>query len=421
MRTPPKKLVRKPRRPTPIVDAMEERFRWLRSFAAVEGDSEDVTSEKVAALIVAGGCTVAGVLWTAMYAAVFGWSFITALPAIFVVVVGLALLVSHLTGNHRIAVLAQIVFIMGITTLIQLAIGGVAESGFVMAWALIGPLTALLFFPIRTAVPWILVYVGLLLATVMLDGRLEGRPEVTEGVRTFFLATNLSVSAIVLFSFAGYFVRAAVEERARANGLLLNVLPREVAPLLRDGAGVIADEFPSASVLFADIVGSTPLFAELEPAEAVDWLNEVFTTFDELVEQRGLEKIRTIGDNYMVASGVPTPRDDHAEVLVDLGLAMLDAVERIPPRNGRTLGFRIGVNSGPMVAGVIGTTKFHYDVWGDTVNCAARMESHGEVGRLQIAEGTHVLVQDRFSCVPRGTIDIKGKGPMATWWVERPA
>ena len=409
-----------PPSPRPIVRRMTTILERVRSFAAVEGDTEEVTSEKVAAFIVAGGCTTAGIAWTVMYASVFGWGLTTALPALFVIGVGLAMAVSHFTGNHRIVVVAQIVFIMGVTTAIQVSIGGLADSGFVMAWALIGPLTALLFFPIRQAVPWVVAYVGLLLVAILTDGRLQGSGvEVDEGVRTFFFATNLSVSALVLFAFAGYFVRTAVDERARANALLLNVLPREVAPLLRDGAGVIADEYESASVLFADIVDSTPLFAELEPAEAVEWLNEVFTTFDELVEQRGLEKIRTIGDNYMVASGVPTPRDDHAEVLVDLGLAMLDAVERVPARNGRKLGFRIGVNSGPMVAGVIGTTKFHYDVWGDTVNCAARMESHGEVGRLQVAEGTFRLIGGEFVCTPRGEIEIKGKGPMATWWVER--
>ncbi|NND84769.1 MAG: adenylate/guanylate cyclase domain-containing protein [Acidimicrobiia bacterium] len=398
---------------------MEAWMQRLRGFAAVEGDSEDITSEKVAALIVAGACTAAGVLWTLMYFVVFGWGLTTALPAGFVLAVGLALVISHVTGNHRIVVVAQIVCIMGITTAIQLSIGGLADSGFVMAWALIGPLTALLFFPVRRAVPWILLYVALLLVMVFADGRLGGTgPDVSEGVRTFFFATNLSVSALVLFAFAGYFVGTAVEERARANELLLNVLPKEVAPLLKAGHGVIAEEYPSASVMFADIVGSTPLFAELEPAEAVDWLNEVFTEFDALVEERGLEKIRTIGDNYMVAAGVPTPRSDHAEVLVDLGLAILEVVDRIPGREGHSLQFRVGINSGPMVGGVIGTTKFHYDVWGDAVNCAARMESQGAPGRVQIAEGTHRLVRDRFMCVPRGEIEVRGRGPMPTWWVE---
>lgn len=197
----------------------------------------------------------------------------------------------------------------------------------------------------------------------------------------------------------------------------MNVLPKEIASVLKAGDRTIADYFDSASVLFADIVGSTPLFAEMGPKEIVDWLNEIFSMFDGLVEGYGLEKIRTIGDNYMVASGVPKPRPDHADAISLLALDMLRGLEEVPPRNGNKVNFRIGINSGPVVAGVIGKTKFHYDLWGDTVNTASRMESHGDPGRIQITGETYQLLKGKFVCEPRGSVLIKGKGEMATWFL----
>ena len=197
----------------------------------------------------------------------------------------------------------------------------------------------------------------------------------------------------------------------------MNVLPKEITLILKEEDRTIADYFDSASVLFADIVGSTPLFAKMDPEEIVDWLNEIFSMFDRLVEKHRLEKIRTIGDNYMVAAGVPQPRFDHASAIVRLGLDMLQGLEDVAPRNGNKVNFRIGINSGPMAAGVIGKTKFHYDLWGDTVNTASRMESHGEPGRIHITDETYKLLEEQFLCEPKGAVPIKGKGEMATWYV----
>jgi len=155
-----------------------------------------------------------------------------------------------------------------------------------------------------------------------------------------------------------------------------------VATILKNEDQTIAEHFESASILFADVVGFTPLSAEMSPAEMVGLLDEIFSYFDSLVDKYGLEKIRTVGDNYMVASGVPRPREDHAQALADMALEMVGYISRQPSQNGRSLNFRIGLNSGPMVGGVIGRRKFHYDVWGDTVNTAGRMESHGVPGKI---------------------------------------
>ncbi len=206
-------------------------------------------------------------------------------------------------------------------------------------------------------------------------------------------------------------------ERAESERLLLNILPEPVAQRLKVEPGVIADRYEAASVLFADIVGFTPLSETLTAEEMVEWLNEVYSAFDAFVQNHGVEKIRTIGDGYMVAAGVPFPRDDHAAGITRLALDIKAYFEVLPPVHGHAANFRIGINSGPVVAGVIGTHKFQYDLWGDSVNTAARMESHGVPGRIQITAATHELIKDQFSCEPRGPIEVKGKGAMETWFV----
>jgi class 3 adenylate cyclase len=211
------------------------------------------------------------------------------------------------------------------------------------------------------------------------------------------------------------------EERTESERLLLNILPGAIAERLKTEPGIIADRFDSVSVLFSDIVGFTPLSETLSAREMVEWLNEVYSVIDSLVQEHNVEKIRTIGDGYMVAAGVPFPRDDHAAALTRLALDMKTHFATLPPVNGRRVSFRIGISSGPVVGGVIGTHKFQYDIWGDTVNTAARMESHGVPGRIHISAATHDLIGQDFICESRGTIDVKGKGEMETWFVEQVA
>jgi guanylate cyclase len=221
----------------------------------------------------------------------------------------------------------------------------------------------------------------------------------------------------VVFVFAGYFVARATSERRRADALLLNTLPKEIVPILKSGQKTIAEHHERCSIMFCDIVGSTPLFADLKPAEVVDWLNEVFSMFDQLVQKHSVEKIRTIGDNYMVAAGVPIARDDHARALASLALDMTDGLKQLPERNGKRIEFRLGINSGPVVAGVIGKSKFQYDLRGDAVNVASRMEQHGESGKVHISAATHDLIKNDFECESRSVIEIKGKGEMETWFL----
>ncbi len=228
---------------------------------------------------------------------------------------------------------------------------------------------------------------------------------------------SVCVTSLFLIGYVAILSYNLERRRRQADQLLLNILPRRIAEQLEYVPDrIVAEHVPSASVLFADLAGFTPLSAGMTATDLVRLLNEVFSAFDQLVEQRGLEKIKTIGDCYMVAAGVPEPRDDHAGILVDLALAMQECVAG-RTFMGRDLRFRVGINSGPLVAGVIGRKKFIYDLWGDTVNTASRMESHGVGGRIQVTEATRAMIEGQFCCEPRGVIPVKGKGDMPTWFV----
>ena len=203
-------------------------------------------------------------------------------------------------------------------------------------------------------------------------------------------------------------------EREKSERLLLNVLPRTIADRLKESEDVIADAFPDASVLFADIVGFTPYADRTPPEDVVRLLNTLFSVFDDLADRYGLEKIKTLGDAYMVAGGIPEPRPDHAEAIAEMALAMKDEIEA-RAREGLDLRVRIGIATGPVIAGVIGRRKFIYDLWGDTVNTASRMESHGVAGGIQVTATTYERLRDSFSLERRGEIEVKGKGRMATY------
>jgi class 3 adenylate cyclase len=207
-------------------------------------------------------------------------------------------------------------------------------------------------------------------------------------------------------------------EHARSERLLRNVLPDRIAERLKDGPVAVADRFEGVTVLFADIVGFTPLSATLPPERVVELLNTLFTRFDELAAQHRVEKIKTIGDAYMVVAGLPEPRADHAEAAAEMALDLRAAIAELGDKTGHALQIRIGLCSGPAVAGVIGIQKFAYDLWGDTVNTAARMESHGTPGEIQVTESTWQLLRDRYRFEDHGVIEVKGKGPMRTWFLR---
>jgi len=303
-----------------------------------------------------------------------------------------------------------------------LALGGFENSSAVVLWSLSSPLGALLFVGRRQAKSWFLAYLALVVIAALLEP--FGRPsDLPPALLTVFYVMNIGCVSIFTFVLLQYFMgqkeatlRLLHLEQEKSEHLLLNILPAEVAAILKNEERVIADRFDNVSIMFADMVNFTPMSAHMKPEELVGLLNEVFCYFDTLTEKYGLEKINTIGDCYMVAAGVPRPRSDHAHTLAYMALEMRDYIRRTK-FGGKQLIFRTGINSGPVVAGVIGRTKFAYDLWGDTVNTASRMESHGAGGVIQITEATFELIKDDFICEPHGLLNVKGKGDMNVWYV----
>ena len=222
-------------------------------------------------------------------------------------------------------------------------------------------------------------------------------------------------AAVLLFGEAVRGRHLLLAEQERSERLLLNVLPSPIAARLKQGEAVIADRFPEVTVLFADLVGYTASSDHSSPERVVQVLGELFSALDRLAERHGLEKIKTIGDAYMAVGGLPEPRPDHAEAVAEMALAVREEVGRHLDPAGQPLAVRIGIATGPVVAGVIGTTKFSYDLWGDTVNTASRMESHGVEGCIQVTERTYRRLKDRYRFQRRGPIKVKGKGELVTY------
>ncbi|MGI9464838.1 MAG: adenylate/guanylate cyclase domain-containing protein, partial [Aestuariivirgaceae bacterium] len=233
-----------------------------------------------------------------------------------------------------------------------------------------------------------------------------------------YMFSALSIMAII--SLVVYYVFQLLKsEQERSNSLLLNIMPDVIAEQLKaDPDSTIAEQHDRASVLFADLTGFTPLSGELGPQKIVALLDEIFSAFDAEVARIGVEKIKTIGDAYMVVSGAPIERPDHAEALAELALAMLTATDRISVQSGHSLRMRIGIATGPVMAGVIGRTKFAYDVWGETVNRAARLEANGRPGVILIDQHTISALAGRYHCERRGEVDLKGIGPTETWILQ---
>ncbi|MEA1901987.1 MAG: adenylate/guanylate cyclase domain-containing protein [Actinomycetota bacterium] len=292
--------------------------------------------------------------------------------------------------------------------------GGLLASGVNAVWGFVAVLAALAVLGDRAASFWLWFFIVSQVVAVVWGSQIEPIYAVTnvEYVAVF----NLLIVVVFVYYMMLFYVRQRAFLLSQSDGLLRNILPNEIADRLKTSTEKIADAYDSASILFADIVDFTPMSADMAPSELVALLDEVFTAFDVLVEERGLEKIKTIGDAYMVAAGVPVPREDHAQILCDLALAVQALVDS-REFQGRRVSFRIGVNSGEVVAGIIGTKKFSYDLWGDSVNTASRMESTSTAGEIQIAETTKRLVEQDFICEPKGTVEVKGKGPITVWAV----
>ncbi|HEX6666545.1 MAG TPA: adenylate/guanylate cyclase domain-containing protein [Solirubrobacterales bacterium] len=363
-------------------------------------------------------------VWVGTYA-ILGLWLSAAIPLVYQLASGVSLYTFARTRRYRLFRVSQLLMSLLLPFALQWSLGGFAASSAVGLWAFTCPVGALLFVGARQAVPWFVAFAALVVFSGAIDPALSSNaPEIPQGVEVSFFVLNILGVTTTTYVLLQYFVRARERalaelevERAKSERLLLNVLPASVAERLKESDDVIADGFGSATVLFADIVDFTPLAQNLSPADAVVLLDRIFAAWDELAERHGVEKIKTIGDAYMAAGGLPAPREDHAEAIADLALEMGAEAARCAGEKGVPLQVRIGIDTGPVVAGVIGRAKFTYDLWGDTVNTASRMESHGVPGAIQVTERAYERLRGDYELRRRGTIDVKGKGPMATYWL----
>jgi guanylate cyclase len=395
----------------------------LASVGVDPGDDEDTRADKSLLVLISVLILPVALLWSILYLA-FG-SPVGYVPLVYFAVLLGAIVVFARTRSFAQLVLVGQVAILFAPTLSMIPLGGFLESGGVGLWGILAPLGALVFGDVRTAIRWYVAWVVVFLGSGIAGELLGGvEPEVPEWFTSTMLALNITVGGTIVFTLLAIFAaqrRAALaalrEEQAKAENLLLNVLPRSIANRLKEQTQTIADQFSSASILFADVVDFTPLAERLPAAEVVGILDRLFSHFDAVAEQYDVEKIKTIGDCYMVASGVPTPRPDHAQALARMALDMQTAMSSVDEFGPLRLKLRIGINSGAVVAGVIGRKRFLYDLWGDAVNTASRMESHGTAGRIQVTLATKELIEDEFIVEPRGAIPIKGKGEMEAWYL----
>lgn len=330
-----------------------------------------------------------------------------------------AVAMAHLLLTRRpfFAASVQLVSLLLSPALIQWTMGGFVASGAVVLWSLLAPVCALVFFGTRLAVWWFGAY-----ALLVLGGAAQDIAHGTMLQQILLYCENVLLVSTLAFISLRFFVverdkaLAALErEQERSESLLLNILPSPIAERLKAGNQTIADGYAEATILFADLVGFTRMSTTVSPEKLVVMLNRLFSRFDELSVRFGVEKIKTIGDAYMACAGVPVARPDHAEAVAEMALAMREALQEHNREFGSNLQIRIGINTGPVVAGVIGLKKFIYDLWGDAVNLASRMESNGVPDRIQVSAATWEHLRDRYDFEARGDIDVKGIGSVKAY------
>jgi class 3 adenylate cyclase len=378
-------------------------------------DSDDTRTRKVTLTLSASLVTVLAIAWVGTYLAL-GLPVSAAIPFGYQVASVVSLTAFARTKDERSFRSIQIVLILLLPFLLQWSLGGYVASSAVSLWALEGVFGAMIFYSASGAVRWFGAFLLLTVISGLLDPLLsQHAAAIPDPVRSAFFVLNITGVSVTAFVLLQYAVRARDAAFERSDRLLLNVLPRSIAERLKRGSGRIAETHEDVSVLFADVVDFTPFAERTAPGAVVDVLDEVFSAFDELARRHGMEKIKTIGDAYMVAAGVPEARPDHAEAAAEMALDMRATLRALCDRQGLELDIRIGIASGPVIAGVIGRQRLIYDLWGDTVNTASRMESHGVPGTIQVTAATRERLRDRYRFEDRGEIEVKGKGRVRAW------
>jgi class 3 adenylate cyclase len=322
------------------------------------------------------------------------------------------------TGNLNPVVV--VVLISGLVVIGSgvVAFGGLLQSNGNVVLAVLVPMGAVLLLGRRAALPTFLGFAVLVVGAAVTNDAMRTLLPIAPALGAALYAINLLTAGAIGLGLVTFIDGERVRAKAQSESLLLNVLPRAIVDRLQGGEQVIADHCPDVTVLFSDVVNFTPFSERVAPERVVQVLNDLFTAIDELAERYRLEKIKTIGDAYMVVAGVPQAREDHAQVMLQMAIAMHAVADAQPEIDGHRLQLRTGIATGPVVAGVIGRRKFSYDLWGDTVNTASRMESSGIPGCVQVTEATWQRVRDSYPWQVREDVEVKGKGPMTTYLLD---
>lgn len=319
-------------------------------------------------------------------------------------------------------VVVLILYVMLFAAFVEVALGGLAGSSAAYVFAFLGPVYAILALGPRRATAWfiffLVILVGLILIDPLVSSRIEPQPY---PLRLIWYVANLGVPLGITFVMLRYTDLRRRKAEARSEELLTNAIPTSIATRLKHGEQRIAESYPDTTVLFADLAGFTPWARQTDPARVVGFLDELFTRFDGLAAECGVEKIKTIGDAYMAVAGAPEPRADHASAAIALARGMLTALVEARTRLDLPLELRVGLASGPVVGGVIGQRRILFDLWGDTVNIASRMESSGVPGRIQVGPSTRDLLSNSWSFEEREPVEVKGLGRMTRYLLAEPA
>lgn len=408
-------------------------FQRLRNAGIEPGDNEELQLNKQLLMFATGLVGSASMVWLTIYW-FLGPQFPVNFPYLFLLALTANVLIYIQTRNFNLFRVAQLSLFLFAPFAMQWSVGNFLDASGIALWGLLAPVGAVLFFGVRESLAWFFAWAVMIVLSGVFDYLLADqilRPAVQIPLRTsivFFALNFLFVSTMIYlllrFSIAEKHKaqarfeeahRELVHEQERSERLLLNILPAPVALRLKNLEHTIADGFADATVMFADIVNFTQAAANMTPSQVFSMLNSIFSAFDDMAEQHGLEKIKTIGDAYMVAGGINSENDDYSAAIADLALAMQKLLQQDFAVNTSHLEMRMGIGTGPVVAGVVGKKKFIYDLWGDTVNLASRITSEGVPGMIQCDTATFRRLSDRFDFHEPQTIYLKGKGNMTVY------
>jgi len=405
--------------------SMKMSFRELfRRIAAIDADPKDDAETRLPkSLLVLSSVPFIflPLLWSIMYIA-FGEVYVALIPMAYSIFSFFSLVHYSYTKRFESYRFNQLLLILILPFAVMISMGGFIGGSAVILWGLISPLGSLVFDEPRKSLRWIFAYLGLIVMGSILSSWLEITPILTDQQIQFFFFINFTAVSSLIFMMFYYFVRQKQYFQQRTDELLLNILPKEIAAELKETGVTRAKDFDNVTVLFTDFENFTLIAEQMSAQELVNEIHYCYSAFDQIISVHGLEKIKTIGDSYMCVAGVPVDRETHAVDAVMAAMeikAFVDREHQIRQAKGQmSFNIRIGLHSGPVVAGIVGLKKFAYDIWGDTVNIASRLESSGEPGKVNISGSTYELVKDRFACRYRGKIEAKHKGEIDMYFVE---